>query len=435
MSNINTKVASQTKTGIYIGLSALVVLVFGFGFWAVKTQIAGAVVAPGRLEVEQNRQVIQHRDGGIVHEVYVSEGETVNQGDVLLRLDDNQLSTDFSIVNDQLHQIQVRRARLQAERDNLEKINLPTTLINAASQNPSITAMINGEQNLFEARRETFSKTINRLEEQRRQIMAQINGIKAQAMAMKRQTELISKEVSNQKKLFEKGLSQATLLSTLQREEAGMIGQAGELAASLAQTQSHATEIEVEILRIKAERRERANTELREVESQQSELLERKNALATRLGRLDIRAPVSGRLLALTVTTPNSVLRPADVIGYIIPQDRPLIISVKVDPIHIDEVYEGQEARLVFSALPQRTTPELYGKISLVSADVVQDPSTQLPYYKVEISMSPGEIAKLKAGVMPGMPVEAFIQTSLRTPLSYLLQPFTDYFVRAFRES
>ena len=222
----------------------------------------------------------------------------------------------------------------------------------------------------------------------------------------------------------------------LQRETARLQGLVGELAASRAQAQGRITEIAIEVLKLGAARREEANTQLRELGYRALELAERRRALMERVARLDIVAPVSGVVLGLQVTTPQAVLRAADPVLYLIPQDRPLLIYAKIEPLHIDQISLGQPVNLVFSAFPSRSTPELTGHITVISADTLTDPATQVSYYRAEIAPDVGEVEKLKGlTLIPGMPVEAFFRTEARTPLAFLIKPFTDYFARAFRES
>jgi HlyD family secretion protein len=166
------------------------------------------------------------------------------------------------------------------------------------------------------------------------------------------------------------------------------------------------------------------------------ELAERRRTLIERIARLDIRAPVAGIVLGLTVTAPRSVLRAAETVAYIVPQDRALVISVRIQPIHRDEVHAGQEVRLVFPAFSSRTMPEIFGHVMSISADALTDQRTQIPYFSAELEINPGELSKLTTQtLMPGMPVEAFIETGSRSPMSYLLKPFTDYFSKAMRET
>lgn len=418
------------------GYIMLAVLLGGFGIWSVTARISGAVIASGQIEVEQHRQVVQHLDGGIVEQIAVQDGDLVQAGDLLIKLDGSVLASELVIVEGQLYEIQARRARMTAERDDAPTITFPPELQALAQQRPEVAEQMEGQVKLFEARAETLSKQIGQMAERRAQTESRIAGIDAQIVALQSQLALILKELADQQALLDKGLAQASRVLALQREEARMRGSAGELAASRAQALESISELELEILRLEAARREEANTTLRDLGFQELELAERRRALVERISRLEIRAPVSGVVLGMQVTTPRAVLRPADPVLYLIPQDRPLLIAAQVSPIHVDEVFPGQEARLHFASFSARTTPELMGQVVVVSADALHDQNTQASYYRAEIMLQPGELEKLGDLVLlPGMPVEAYIKTEDRTPMSYLLKPFTDYFKKAFRET
>jgi HlyD family secretion protein len=223
----------------------------------------------------------------------------------------------------------------------------------------------------------------------------------------------------------------------LEREEANLTGRQGELAAALAQAEGRITEIEISILRIGSQRREEASSALRDLGFNEIELSEQRQSLLLRLDRLDVRSPVAGVVYGLTVFTPRSVVRAAEPILYVVPQDRPLVVAAQVEPIHVDQVHVGQEVQLRLSAFDQRQTPELRGRIVQVSADAFQDQQSRLSYYRAEVEIEEGELARLPEGMtlLPGMPVEAFVRTGERTPLSFLTKPLTDYFAKAFRES
>jgi HlyD family secretion protein len=426
----------SARRPILAGLLTLVILVGGFGVWSVRTTITGAVVASGRIEVEQNRQIVQHPDGGVVASIHVAEGDTVKAGDLLLTLDGSTLGTEFTIVEGQLFEIFARRGRLEAERDDRDTLTFPPELVETGKTRPDVTALMKGQQSLFDARLDTMAQQIDQLAKRREQIVSQIEGIESQSDALVLQLDLIGQEMASQQELLDKGLAQASRVLGLQREDARLRGQVGELLASRAQAEGRITELATEALGLAAGRREEANTQLRDIGYRELELAERRRALAERISRLEIVAPVSGIVLGLQVTTPRAVLRAADPVLYLIPQDRPLVIAAQVPPIHIDQVRVGQEVKLVFSAFSSRTTPETLGHVAVVSADALTDPGTNASYYRAEIVLNPGEIEKLKGlTLVPGMPVEAFIRTDSRTPMAYLIKPFTDYFKRAFRES
>jgi len=347
-------------------------------------------------------------------------------------------------INDQLNEmgleiwsqaIGLANARLEAERDDKAEPVFSGELAELAKTRPDVAEQIEGQRKLFFARRETTARQSEQLNKRSAQIASQIDGINAQTAALQAQLVLIQQELTDQQSLLDKGLAQSSRVLALQREEASLQGRSGELLAARAQAEGRATEIELEILRLAAVRREEANAQLRDLGPQALELAERRRALIERISRLEIRAPVSGIVLGLQVTTPRSVLRAAEPVLYIIPQDRPLVITAQVQPIHIDEVHVGQKVRVVFPAFSARTTPELFGHVATVSADALVDQRTQIPFFRAEILLDDGELAKLKdQTLLPGMPVEAFIETGARSPMSYLLKPFTDYFKLAFRE-
>ncbi|XDA97853.1 HlyD family type I secretion periplasmic adaptor subunit [Sulfitobacter sp. LCG007] len=427
----------SARTPVLIGVAALVLLVGGFGSWAALSQIAGAVVASGRVEVDRNRQVVQHQSGGTVSEILADEGDTVAAGDVLIRLDDAQMRSQLLITEGELYELMARRGRLEAERDDLEVITFDPLLVEASARLPDVDELMRGQQNLFDARRISREKEIEQLGKRSAQIDSQIEGIDAQQLAIGEQLELIAEELGNQKSLLDRGLAQASTVLALQRQASQLTGTMGELAASKAQAEGRITEIDIERIKLGTSAREEAITQLRDLRYRELELREERRALQTEIERLDIRAPVSGIIYGLQVRTPRSVVRAAEPLMYIVPQDRPLVIAARVELIHIDEMVTGQQVTLRLSALDQRTTPELYGKIDQISADAFEDEASQQSYYRAEISLDAGELTKLPEGtvLIPGMPVEAYIRTGDRTPLAYLVKPFTDFFNRAFRET
>lgn len=418
------------------GLLTIALLVGGFGGWSVFSTISGAIVASGLIEVEQNRQIVQHPDGGVVAEIAVTEAQPVKAGDLLIRLDGSLLHSELAIVEGQLFEALARRARLEAERDDKPAPVFTGELADLGAVRPDVADQIEGQRRLFVARAETLAKQTEQMTRRLGQSASQIIGIDAQSQALVSQLDLITLEMADQQALLDKGLAQSSRVLALQREEARLRGDVGDLTAQRAQAEGRATEVELEILRLAAARREEANTQLRDLGPQALELAERRRALIERITRLEVRAPVSGIVLGLTVTGLQSVIRPADPVLYLIPQDRPLVIAAQISPTSIDEVYAGQPVKLVFSAFSSRTTPEMNGRVATVSADALTDQRSQQSYYRAEIVLEPGEIDKLDGlTLLPGMPVEAFIQTGARTPMAYLLKPFTDYFARAFRES
>lgn len=427
----------SARTPVIVGMIGLVVFFGGFLAWGVITQISGAIIASGRIEVDQNRQIVQHPTGGVVSEIRVQEGDVVTAGDVLIELDKTQLVSQLSIVEGQLYELMARRGRLEAERDGKDSLEFEDELLTGAQQNSDIDELVNGQSNLFFARRESTAREKEQMSQRRIQITNQIEGIVAQEDSLAEQLALIKQELSSQQTLLDRGLAQAGTVLALQRQSASLGGQIGELAASKAQAQERITELEIQELSLTTQRREEAITTLRDLRYRELEFVEQRSSLIADIERQQIRAPVSGIVYGLRVQTMRSVIRGADPVLYLVPQDRPLVIAARVDPIHIDQIVTGQSVNLRFSALDQRTTPELEGQVTLVSADAFEDEQVGISYYRAEIILNPGEVEKLTNGqiLIPGMPVEAFIRTADRSPLGYLIKPLADYFNRAFRES
>jgi HlyD family secretion protein len=310
-------------------------------------------------------------------------------------------------------------------------------LIETAATRPDVAELVDGQMRLYDARRDSVNRETEQLEKRRDQMHDQIKGIEAQQRSLNTQLDLIAEELKNQQSLLDRGLAQAATVLNLRRTTANLDGTLGELTASKAQAEGRITEIEIEILKLGTTQREQAITQLRDLRYRELELAEQRRSLIERLQRLDISAPVSGIVYGLQVHAPRSVIRAADPVLFLVPQDRPLVIMAQISPIHVDEITVGQPVTVHLSALDRRQTPELNGTVSQLSADAFDDPNTGMSYYRAEVILDVGELERLPAGtiLIPGMPVETFIRTDDRSPLAYLVKPFTDYFKRAFRES
>jgi HlyD family secretion protein len=420
---------------ISVGMLGLLVLVVGVGGWSVLTTIAGAVIAPGMLEVQSNRQVVQHPDGGIVGEIFVEDGDFVEAGETVMVLDDSILRSELAIIEGQYFELLARRGRLEAESEGRAEISFVEEVLDRAVTDARVFDMVQGQSSLFQARIETQEQQVNQLRERQTQIGELIAGREAQLVALNEQLDLIKLELADLQSLLDRGLAQASRVLALRREEAGLRGQIGELRASVAESRGRIAEIEIEILGLTTRLREEAITALRDLQASESELRERRLATLETLSRLEIRSPMSGFVLDRQVHAQRAVIRSAEPLMYIVPQDSPLVITSRVEVQHIDQVNMGQDANLRFSAFDARTTPEIWGVVTRISADAIMDENTGLTYYEAQILPKEGEIDRLgDVELIPGMPVEAFIQTGSRSPLTFLTKPLTDYFTKAFRE-
>ena len=426
----------SAKRFLWSGLFTLAILIFGLGAWSVFTSIAGAIVASGVIEVASTRQIVQHGEGGVVAEILVTDGDTVAAGEVLLRLDGTLLRSELAIVEGQLFELLARLDRLRAERDEADSITFGPDLLTQAHASPAVQKVVDGQADLFVARLISVREETARLAERKAQLSQQIIGIEAQVVATTRQHRIVASELEGQETLLGNGLTQLSQVSALQREEASLSGRLGELTATLAQTRGQIAEVEIEILRLTSNRREEAITTLLELQYNAVELRERRLSLTERLNRLDIKAPRAGVIYGLQIKTLRAVITAAAPILYVVPADSFLVIRTRINAIDIDQLALNQQATLRFSAFDTRTTPELLGRVVKVSADAFTDERTGISYYRSEIVLLEGETDKLPQGatLIPGMPVQAFIRTNDRTPLAYLIKPFSDYFAKAFRE-
>lgn len=430
------KSAFRSVLPMIVGFGTVILLFGGFAAWAARVQIDGAVVASGQIVVEQNRQVVQHPIGGVVKEIYVREGDTVDQGEILIRLDQELAESELKVLEGQLYEIIARRGRLEAERDALDEIVFDPLLVEAAANNSELAALANGQTRLFEARRDSLEKAIVQLRNQRLQLEEQIAGIDAQSTAADRQAALIETEVTAQLELFEKGLAQASRVSALQREDARLAGSIGELKSRRAQAKERISALEIQELQYRAQRREEAISILRDLQYNEMEMVERRLTLKKQLERMEIRAHVAGVIYNQRVFGSGSVIRPADPILYLVPQDQPLVIEAKVDPMHVNKIFAHQEVMLRFPSFDMRKTPDLFGHVTLVSPDAFSDEQTGRSYYRVAVELPQEELSKLEEGqtLVPGMPVDTFIRTGEHTPVEYLTSPIITYFSRALRD-
>jgi HlyD family secretion protein len=428
--NLRRSMRRQTLAGL-----AVVVLLFGgFGVWAATTSLSGAVISAGQVVVESNVKKVQHPTGGIVGEIRVRDGDHVRTGDLVIRLDETVTRASLSMVSKQLDQFEARQARLVAERDGLTSINFPESLL-ARKDHSDVAEVLAGERSLFDARRTAIEGQRAQLTERVTQLREEIRGLEAQAAAKRKQTALINQELEGVDRLYKQNLVPITRLTSLQREASRLDGEEGQLVASIAASRGKIAETELQIIQLVQDLKREVAAELRDSQAKIGELVERKVAAEDQLRRVDIRAPQNGFVHQLATHTIGGVINAGEPIMLIVPQADSLVVETRIAPQDIDQVHPGQRVTLRFSAFSQRTTPEIFGTVSRVSADLTREQQTNTSYYTVRVSIPENELKKLEGkALIPGMPVEAFIQTGSRTALSYLVKPFEDQVARAFRE-
>ena len=417
---------------IRYGSALVAILVFGLGGWAATGKIVGAVIAEGSVAIDSNVKKVQHPTGGVVGQLYVHDGDHVTAGQLLIRLDETASRADLEIVRKALNGLYARRARLAAELDGADAVAVPPQFADTGDD-PDVKDALVSERKLFEARRKARLGQQDQLKQRIGQLDEEVAGINAQKQGNDKEVALIEQELQGTRDLWKKNLVPLNRLTTLEREEARLQGQGGQMIASAAATKDKIAETQLQILQIDQDLASDVAKDLRETDGKIGEYVERKVAAEDRLKRTDIRAPQDGIVFQSTANTIGGVITAGDPIMLIVPESDQLTVEVKIDPKDIEQIRLGQPAVLRFSAFSLGTTPEVNGTVSRIAADASTDQRTGQSYYLVRIAMpgdAVGNLGELK--LTPGMPVEAFIQTSERTLLSYLVKPLHDQLLQGY---
>jgi HlyD family secretion protein len=422
------------RMNLLVGATAAITLFGGIGGWAASTDFAGAVLAQGEVVVESHLKEVQHPKGGVVGELLVRDGQRVRAGEIVVRLDATVTRADLAVVTHQIDELTARQARLKAEREGAGAIEFPAELTARAAE-PAIAALLAEEQRLFDLRRNALEGQRAQLRERVAQVAEETRGLAVQIKAKEAAARLIEEELSGVRLLWEKQLVPIQRLKPLEREAAQLAGERGQLIAAAAQAKGRASELELQILQLDQDLRSEAAAELREVQARLAVLAEQRVAAEDDLRRIEIPAPQSGRVHQLAVHTVGGVISAGEPIMLIVPDGDVLTVEARIAPQDIDQVRIGQAAVLRLSAFDQRTTPEILGEVSRISADLTRDQRTQSAYYTARIALIDAELARLgEAKLLPGMPVEVFIHTGERTVLSYLTKSLRDQLARTFRD-
>jgi HlyD family secretion protein len=429
-----TQTKSSIRQHLLAGSVVMVVLVAGVGGWAATTEISGALIAPGSIVVDSNSKKVQHPTGGVVGEVRARDGDRVKAGDVVVRLDETVTRANLAIVIKGLNDMAARKARLEAERDGADKVTFPAELV-SRMDDPAVSSAINSERKLFELRNTARVGQKKQIRQRIGQLDEEITGLAAQQTAKTREIKLIERELEGVRELYAKNLIQLNRLTQLEREATRLDGERGQLIAQTAQSRGKISELELQIIQIDQELSSEVARELRDVDAKMGEFIERKVTAEDQLKRIDIRAPQDGTVFQSAVHTVGGVIGAGEPIMLIVPETDNLTVEAKVNPQDIDRLQLGQTALLRFTSFNQRTTPEIFGTVTRISADTTTDQRTGVSYYTIRIGMTPDELARLGDNkLVPGMPLEAFVQTGQRTVMSYLIKPLYDQLMHAFRE-
>jgi HlyD family secretion protein len=417
------------------GVAVVVLLVGGVGGWAATASLAGAVLSQGTVVVDSNVKKVQHPTGGVVSEIRVKDGDRVNAGDLLIRLDDTMTRANLGIITKQLDELAIRQARLTAERDGAETVVTPETLAGKQSD-PEVARIIAGEFMLFHIRQTARAGQRAQLRERIIQLKHEIVSVEAQQQAKTHELALINKELDGIETLWAKNLVAISKYTATHREATRLAGELGQLKGQSAQIHGKIAEIELQVLQLDQDLRSEVMKDLREAQGKEAELSERRAVADDQLKRVDIRAPQSGLVHQLAVHTVGGVVTQSELIMLIVPESDALVIEAKIAPQDIDHVYIGQSAHVRLPAFNQRTTPEYAGIVSRIAADVTKEQQTGQAYYVARIAIPDDKLWQQGGNLklVPGMPAEVHIRTSDRTALSYLVKPLRDQIAKAFKE-
>ena len=425
-------VRESSRGYMIAGLLVIAGLFGGAGAWATMAEINGAVIASGRLTVESNRKTVQHLDGGIVSEILVKDGDLVEPGQPLMRVRSTIDQATYDATIGKLDELHARAARLRAERDGRDRIELLPAM-DARRFEPEVSRTIAGEQALFQARSSTRAGTERLLNQRIQGYEQQIDGLDGQIASKGRQVTLVIEEHRNLKALYDKGYATLTRVLALQRQTEQLLGEQDAHRAEIATVRNNIAETELELSQIDRDFQEAVTAELRSVEAEIFSLQEKRVTAEERLRRADIIAPHAGVVLDLAVHTVGGVIAPGQPLLDIVPDADALLVEAQVATKDIDKITLGQTSLVRLSAFDQAETPEINGTVAAISADRLVDEVTNEPYYMARIIITDDEMIE-QFDLVPGMPAEVFIETGDRTAISYLVKPLTDRLARTFVE-
>ena len=438
MTGIVKSISSHRSLGRHIAAVSLlgIALVVGVGGWAMTTELSSAIVASGTVVVENNVKKIQHLTGGIVEEVLVKEGDSVKAGQILIKLDGTTVRANLSIVQNTLAQLYARRARLLAEQLGSSDFSIPENLNELTSGTSTPASVLEqSERKLFVSRKSALVGMKSQLASRKDQLVDETKGLTVQLAAIEDALKLIGEELGGLDKLYGKGLVSMQRLTELKRDRAQLEGDRGARLAARAQAAGKSSEIDLQILQLDEDRRTEIAKELTDVEGKIAEYEDRRIAAMDQLKRIDIRAPLDGRIYQLAVHTVNGVINPGEVLMLVVPGADGLTVEAKIATHDIDQIRLGQPVEVRFSAFNQRTTPIVDAEVVTIAPDLVTDQRTGMTYYPLRIKPKADSLAGLKGLTLyPGMPAEVFIKIADRTVISYLAKPLTEQIQHTFRE-
>ena len=421
---------------VSIGLGSALFLILAVGGWSTTAQITGAVIGKGKIQISSSRQALQHPIGGVVAGILVENGDKVEAGDVVLRLDATQLLTELKIIEGELYEILSKEARLQAEIDGVLHMDLHPLLEKAQADDPEIRKLVERQKKHLASRLQSLDTNGRLLRQQIIQVNKEIAGVEAELLSKTKRKEVVDKELEEARDLLQQGLTKRSNLRTLEKDQFTTLGEIGKLSAKIAELRGKISELELKLYALAPKNTEEAINELGKLRPLKTKFLEKRIGAMDMLSNLEIRSPVTGTIHDMQVQGLRSVVVAAKPLMYVVPTERPIVVQIQLDASDIDQVHFEQKAAVKFLAFSRRSTPTIFGTVTKISADAFLDDKTRSLYYEAEISLTHDEVAKLgDKHLLPGMPVVAFLTTESRSPLNYVTKPILDYFDRSFRDA
>ncbi|MEI4488234.1 HlyD family type I secretion periplasmic adaptor subunit [Frigidibacter sp. MR17.14] len=441
----------RTELGPSLRLAALAApaLILALAGWAAVTPLSGAVIASGEAVVLGQNRKLQHLDGGIVAAIHAHNGDRVEAGQVLVELDPTLLQTNLGIARTRLAEALALQARLEAEQEGLTSGRPGPALtlgamaghraagyLGAEGIAPAsdLDRAVEGQELIRDARATTRAGQDAQLAERIAQFEGQRDGLDRLIATKQDQLRFIEEDLVSVETLVKQGLAAKTRLLDTQRSRADMLGQIAQARTERDGIANSIRDAQLERARTEGEFREQVATDLRKTTGDIEELVQQIVTYRAQLDRVELRAPVSGVIHEMAVATVGGVVTPGETVAQIVPLGDGVEFDLKLDPRSVDQVHPGQTARVKMPVYDDKTLPEVFGHVAQVSPATVTDERTGTSYYRVRLEVPAEELAKLPEPPMPGMPVEAFLETGERTALSWLLKPVSDHLDRAFRE-
>ena len=432
--------ADSPNREIRVGVIVAAIFFVLFIGWAAFARLDAAAQAPGRLIVSGQRQTVQHREGGVISQILVKEGDSVERGQVLIRLAGADVRAQERALSAQAIGLLAQRARLDAEQSGRRSVTPPPEFAQLPAEDRAAAVdALRIQQGQLRTRAAVLSAQRGAFGERGNQANSQGRGYSRQITSLDEQLRLIEDELAGMREAATKGFVSQNRIRALERAKADLQGQRGQYSATIAQTQGQASESRLQALEAQSAYFERVATELREVDASLSDVLPKLSAARDQLARTEIRSPASGTVVGLAVFTPGGVIEPGAKVMDVVPTRMPLKVEARISSADGDDVRGGQAAFVRFETLHERALPALEGKVTRISADAFTDERTGETYYTAEVDVPASELKQVEQlrgtdALRAGIPVSVTVPVRKRTALQYALEPLTASIRRSFNE-